>query len=92
MPLPEKYRRQLMESSAAAEREARWDGLRALARVLGEIVVWTVLGLGGIYLAFHTIGRDIGMIWWWIGSIVWIAGVSAAVLGGWRRGMERGDL
>jgi hypothetical protein len=92
MPLPEKYRRQLMESTAAAERAARGDGLRMWARVLGGIVSWTVLGLSGIFIAFHTVGHDIGMIWWWAGSIAWVAGVSAAVLGAYRRGMERGDL
>jgi hypothetical protein len=92
MPLPEKYRRQLMESTAAAERAARWDGLRMWARILGGIVTWTVLGLGGIFMAFHTVGHDIGMIWWWAGSIVWVAGVSAVVLGAYRRGVERGDL
>jgi len=77
--------------SVAAVFDAGPDG-RDTARVLGEIVFWTVLGLGGIFMAFHTIGRDLGMIWWWMGSIVWIAGVSAAVLGGYRRGLERGDL
>jgi hypothetical protein len=92
VPLPEKYQRQLMESTAAAERAARWDGLRAMARVLVEIVLWTVLGLGGIFMAFHTFGRDLGMVWWWAGSIVWVGGVSVAVLSAYRRGLERGDL
>jgi hypothetical protein len=91
MPLPEQYRRQLMESHAAAERESRWDAWREWARVLGEIVFWTLAGLGGIGLALHTFDYQLGRIYWWAGCIVWIAGVSAAVLSAYRRGEERGD-
>jgi hypothetical protein len=91
MPLPEKYRRQLMETHAAAERESRWDVWRAMARVIGEIVLWTVVGLFGIGLAFYTLDYELGMVYWWAGSIVWIAGVSAAVLAAYRRGLDRGD-
>jgi hypothetical protein len=91
MPLPEKYRRQQMETAQAAARESRWDGWRALARVVAEIVFWTVLGLGGIGMALHTFDYEIGMIYWWAGSVVWVGGVSAAVLTAHRRGEERGD-
>jgi hypothetical protein len=91
MPLPEKYRRQLMESHEAAERVSRWDSWLAWARVLGEIVFWTLLGLLGFGFAFHTLDYHLGMVYWWAGSIVWVAGVSTAVLTGYRRGEERGD-
>jgi hypothetical protein len=91
MPLPERYRRQLAETHAAAERESRWDGWRALARVMGEIVLWTLLGLFGIGMALHTVGAALGRIYWLAGSIVWIGGVSTAVLSAYRRGEERGD-
>jgi hypothetical protein len=91
MPLPEQYRRQLMETHAAAERESRWDGWLALARVMGEIVLWTLLGLFGIGMALHTFGVELGRIYWLMGSIVWIGGVSVAVLSAYRRGEERGD-
>ena len=39
MPLPEQYSRQLMETTDTAERESRWDGWLALARVIGEITL-----------------------------------------------------
>ena len=90
-PLPEKYLRQLMESHAAAERESRWDSLRALARVLGEITLWSLLGLLALGLALHTFDVALGKIYWYTGTIVWIAGVSAAVLSAYRRGENRGD-
>jgi hypothetical protein len=80
-----------METAAAAERESRWDAWRELARVIGEIVLWTLLGLFGIGLAFHTFDFELGRVYWLLGSIVWIGGVSFAVLSAYRRGEERGD-
>jgi hypothetical protein len=90
MPLPEKYRRQLIETTAAAEREARWDALRTWGRALGEIVLWTALGMALIFMAFYTNGVEIGRIYWLIGCIVWIGGVAKAVLGAYRRGLAEG--
>ena len=80
-----------METRAAAERESRWDGWIALARVIGEIVLWTLLGLFGIGMALHVVDVGLGRIYWLAGSIVWIGGVSVAVLSAYRRGEERGD-
>ncbi len=91
MPLPEKYIRQLVESHEAAERQARRNTLREYARVLGEIVLWTLLGLVGIGLAFHALDIELGWVYWWAGAVVWVAGVSAAVLTAYRRGEDRGD-
>lgn len=91
MPLPEQYRQQLIESHEAAERKARIDTLREYARVIGEIILWTLLGLVGIGLAFHAIDEDIGWVWWWLGAVVWVAGVCVAVITAHRRGEERGD-
>jgi hypothetical protein len=91
MPLPEKYLRQQMETHAAAERVSRWDSLRAWARVLGEITFWSLLGLLGLGLALHTFDFALGKVYWYAGTIVWIAGVSAAVLTAYRRGENRGD-
>jgi hypothetical protein len=91
MPLPEKYRQQLMETAAAAERESRWDSWRALLRVIAEIVLWTVLGLIGLALAFRNFNYEYAMIYWWAGNVVWVGGVSWAVLSAYRRGEERGD-
>ena len=91
MPLPEKYYRQLIESHAAAHRAARWDSLRAWARVLGEITVWTALGMLITGLAFYTFDIGLGRVYWLGGCIVWIGGVSVAVLSAYRRGEERGD-
>ena len=91
MPLPEKYLRELIERHEVTERQARRDTWREWARVLGEIVLWTVLGLVGIGLAFHALDIELGWVYWWAGAVVWVSGVSAAVLTAYRRGEDRGD-
>ena len=91
MPLPEKYRRQLIESYEAADRQARRDTWREWARVLGEIVLWTLLGLVGIGLAFHALDVELAWVYWWSGAVVWVAGVSTAVITAYLRGEDRGD-
>ena len=91
MPLPDKYHRQLIETHARAEREARWDPWLELARAVGEITLWTVLGATLIFFAFLTFDVELGRIFWLAGCMVWIGGVSFAVLGAYRRGVERGD-
>jgi len=90
MPLPDKYYRQQIETHAAAEREARWDGLRAWGRAIGEVVLWTLLGMALVFMAFHINGVAVGRIYWLIGCIVWIGGVAKATLGAYRRGVEQG--
>lgn len=90
MPLPEKYQRQLIETNAAAEREARWDAAMAWGRAIGEIVLWTGLGMALVFMAFHVNGVDVGRIYWLIGCIVWIGGVAKATLGAYRRGLDKG--
>jgi hypothetical protein len=90
MPLPDKYNRQLKETNAAAEHEARWEGLRMWLRATGEIVLWTLLGMGFVFMAFHTNGVAAGRIYWLIGCIVWIGGVAKATLGAYKRGEDQG--
>jgi hypothetical protein len=91
VPLPEQYRRQLIETHARAEREARWDPWLELARAVGEISLWTVLGATLIFFAFLTFDVQLGRIYWLAGCLVWIGGVSFAMLSAYRRGVERGD-
>jgi len=91
MPLPEKYLRQQIEGRRLAEREARRDTRLAWFRALGEIVFWTLAGLGCIGLAFHTFDIQLGKVYWWLGLVVWIVGVSTATVSAYRRGQERGD-
>jgi hypothetical protein len=90
MPLPEKYLRQQIEGRLLAEREARRDTRLAWVRAVGEIVLWTLAGLGCLGLALHTFDLQLGRVYWWMGCVVWIGGVSAAVLSAYRRGQERG--
>ena len=90
MPLPEKYYRQLIETHEAAERASRWDALRGWVRATAEIVLWTLLGMAFVFMAFHTDGVDIGRVYWLIGCIVWIGGVAKATLGAYRRGVDDG--
>jgi hypothetical protein len=91
MPMHEKYLQQLIESRAAAERASRWDEWRELARVLGEIGLATTLGMALVFMAFWTADIQLGGIYWLLGCIVWIGGVSISVLSAYRRGEERGD-
>jgi hypothetical protein len=91
MPLPEKYIQQLIASREAAERRARRDTWREWARVLGEIVLWTLVGLVGIAFAFHAVDVQLGWVYWWAGAVLWVAGVSTAVITAYVRGEERGD-
>ena len=91
MPLPEKYKQQLIDTHAAAERESRWDEWRDLARVIGEMTLWTALGMALVFMAFWTADIQLGGIYWFLGCIVWIGGVSFAVLSAYRRGEDRGD-
>lgn len=91
MPLPEVYKQQLIESHAAAERQARWDEWRELARVLGEIALATALGMALVFMAFWTSDIQLGGMYWLLGCIVWIGGVSWAVSAAYLRGEQRGD-
>lgn len=91
MPLPERYQKQLMETMEAAEREAKRASRREWARVLGEIVLWTSLGLLCLGMAFHARDEGIGWVWWWTGHVVWVAGDLWAVISAYRRGEDRGD-
>lgn len=91
MPLPEKYLRQQIENHAAAEREARRVSRLAWLRVIGELAAWTLAGLTGIGMAWHSTNFGIGMAWWWAGATVWVGGVTTALLTAYRRGEKRGD-
>jgi hypothetical protein len=91
MPTPEKYRRQLMDSTGAAERAARWDLVRAWLRVLAEFTFWTVLGLLGLGMGLHTTDLQLGRMFWWDGHITWVCGVTYTAITTYQRGEERGD-
>ncbi len=91
MPLPEKYLRQQIEGRQVGERGGRRDTRWAWVRAVGEIVFWTLAGLGCLGLALHTFDLTLGRVYWWTGCVVWVGGVTAAVLSAYRRGQERGD-
>lgn len=91
MPLSDEYRRKRVERFRQYEREARRDSRLALLRACGEIVLWTFAGLFCLGMALHTFDVQMGWVYWWLGFIVWIGGVSIASLSAYRRGRERGD-
>lgn len=91
MPIPGKYVRDRVEQHRVAERRARRDTVRAWLRASGEVALWTCLGLFLIGLAFHTFDVQLGLVWWWLGFIVWVGGVTLAALSAYRRGQNRGD-
>ncbi|MEW5916102.1 MAG: hypothetical protein AB1762_06840 [Gemmatimonadota bacterium] len=90
MPIPERYYREQIARAEQAERLAVHDRRRAWVRVLGEILLWTVLGLTGLGLGLHTLGVERALVYWWGGAFVWVAGVSTAVITAYLRGAKRG--
>jgi hypothetical protein len=91
VPLSDEYRRERVERFRRYELEARRDARLALLRAIGEIVLWTLAGLFCLGMALHTFDVQMGWLYWWLGFIVWIGGVSGATLAAYRRGRERGD-
>lgn len=89
--LPDRHYQELVERYAAADREAQRDTRWAWLRVLGEIVLWTAIGLAGIALALHSPDVRAGWIWFWAGETLWFGGVSVAMGRAYKRGEERGD-
>lgn len=92
MPLPERYYKEQIERAAAAEGRATRDTRRGWARAIGEIVLWTTLGLFGLGLALHSTDEQRGWVYWWAGAFVWVAGVSTALFKAYRRAIRRGDM
>jgi hypothetical protein len=89
--MPQKYLLEQIENRRAAERDARRVTRLAWVRALGEILFWTLAGLGCIGLAFHTFDLELGKAYWWAGCVVWVGGVTIAVSSAYRRGQDRGD-
>jgi hypothetical protein len=90
MPIPERYYKEQIARAEEAERLAVGEKWREWARVLGEIFLWTVLGLLGLGLGLHTLGIERALVYWWGGAFVWVAGVSTAVITSYLRGAKRG--
>lgn len=91
MPTPERYYKEQIQRAEEAERRATRDTRREWARVLSEMLFWTLLGLLGLGLAFHALDVDRGFVYWWAGAFVWTAGVFVAVITAYLRGVRRGD-
>ena len=92
MPTPERYYEEQIERAEESERQAARDTRRAWGRAIGEIWLWTALGLVGIALSFRTGDVARGWVYWWAGAFVWVAGVSAALFKAYRRAIRRGDM
>jgi hypothetical protein len=91
MPMPKRYRDELVESHERAHREARSETFRDLLRTAGHLAFWVACGLLCIGLALHSSDKGVGMIFWWGGHAVWLGGVSFSLLAAYRRGEHRGD-
>lgn len=89
--MPQKYRDALIESHGRSEESARRETTRDMLRTMGHIVLWVFCGLGFLGVALHATDRAVGLMFWWAGHAVWIAGVTAALLAAYRRGERRGD-
>lgn len=91
MPLPQRYRDQLVANAITAHKEASSETRRDLLRTVGHLLFWVACGLALIGLAWHTTDQLAGKILWYAGCTVWIAGVSFSLLACYRRGERRGD-
>ena len=91
MPVPQEYRDTLVAKHERNERDARRDTRREMLRAMGMIAFWVACGLALIGMALHVTDRDIGMAFWWAGHVVWIGGVTSALVSAYRRGEARGD-
>ncbi len=91
MPLPERYRRQLIESRERERHDAERDRRRDLLWTALLIGVWTVVGLAIMGLGIWVEGEDVGRPLWIGGRVVGIAGVGFTLYRAYLRGEERGD-
>jgi hypothetical protein len=91
MPMPRKYRDELIAKHESADRAAKGEAFRDLLRTCGHLVFWVLCGLTALGLALHATNRTIGMVYWWGGHAVWLSGVSFSLLAAYRRGVLRGD-
>jgi hypothetical protein len=91
VPIPAKYRDELIAKHERAHLAARGDTLRDLVRTGGHLAFWVACGLSLIALALHTTNLALGMVFWWAGHAVWLAGVGFSLLAAYRRGVLRGD-
>ena len=91
MPIPEQYRRQLVEHHATAEREARHATRADMLRTARDIGLWTLLGLLFLGFALGVDDEAYGRVFWWAGAAIWFSGVTFSVLAAYRRGERRGD-
>jgi len=91
MPIPQRYRDQLLESHAAAEREAQHETRIDFARTVRDIVLWTVLGAALMGLAMSVSDESYGRVFWWLGHSVWFGGVTWSAVAAYHRGERRGD-
>jgi hypothetical protein len=92
VPTPERYYKEQIERAEEAERQATRDTRRGWGRAIGEVWLWTSLGLVGIAFAFHTSDVGRGWVYWWAGAFVWVAGVSTALFKAYRHAIRRGDM
>lgn len=61
-------------------------------RAIGEVWLWTSLGLAGLAFALHADDVGLGWVYWWAGAFVWVGGVSYALYTAFRRAVRRGDV
>ena len=90
MARKEEYER-IGRERAEAEREARRETWRDLARTLLAVVGWCGLGLAIMFFAWYVNDRVLGKAFLWGGMGVGYAGMAYTLLAAYRRGERRGD-
>jgi hypothetical protein len=89
--MPDRYRKQLVESRAQEHVEAERDRRRDLLLTVLTIAVWTVVGLVIMGMGIWVDDEGIGKPLWIGGRVVGMAGVAYALYKAYLRGERRGD-
>ncbi|MBA3671382.1 MAG: hypothetical protein H0W68_05100 [Gemmatimonadaceae bacterium] len=91
MPMPQRYRDELMKNRADEHRAALSDTSRDLLKTCAHMVFWVLAGWVFIGFAVHTTQAALGRVLYLTGFLVWVPGVLFSILAAYRRGEKRGD-
>jgi hypothetical protein len=91
MPSDRPSYEELVERHERQHRSAQAETRRDMLRTCMHVAFWTLAGMGLSGFALHSTDRDVGMVFWIGGRLVWVAGVGFSLLAAYRRGERRGD-
>ena len=91
MPLPPEYLQQLQDRRDEEDRLATAESRRAFVATIFWVLFSVAAGMTLIAFSLRTSDESLGRIWWWLGWLVWVAGVWVTLMRAYHRGIQRGD-